>query len=163
MSNLESNGSATAKAEHHSLVIKNNNCATNDPCAICGARTDPGIGPELFLEGTWALVCYGCGWEHAPGLVEAIQTMRGDHLCGWRNHGKEGKQAYVDIGRHVFHICKNCNKYWYWAIRMDSRSCSDVALLTAFAGMKAGSLEHERRLVAAIQDPNAELETAQDD
>jgi hypothetical protein len=43
------------------LAIKLNSVAVNDPCAICGDRTDPELGPELFLEGTWALVCYECG------------------------------------------------------------------------------------------------------
>jgi hypothetical protein len=54
------------------LAIKLNNCAANDPCAICGERTDPEVGPELFLEGTWALVCYECGNKYAPQLVDIL-------------------------------------------------------------------------------------------
>jgi hypothetical protein len=58
------------------LAIKLNNCASNDPCALCGFRTDPEVGPELFLEGTWALVCYGCGEKYAPSLVELLMKLR---------------------------------------------------------------------------------------
>jgi hypothetical protein len=64
------------KDEAPRLAIKLNNCATNDPCAICGDRTDPVVGPELFLEGTWALVCYECGDEYAPELVEMLLRHR---------------------------------------------------------------------------------------
>jgi hypothetical protein len=58
------------------LVIKFNNCVTNDPCAICGVRTDPEAGPELFLEGTWALVCHDCGRRSAPELVRLLDVLR---------------------------------------------------------------------------------------
>jgi len=51
------------------IVLKHNNCATNDPCALCGARTDPVVGLDFFLAGTWALVCDGCAEAHAPGLL----------------------------------------------------------------------------------------------
>ena len=53
----------------HNIVIKLNNAATNDPCAICGKRTDPQVGPELFLEGTWSPVCHECGMKYAQPLV----------------------------------------------------------------------------------------------
>jgi hypothetical protein len=58
------------------LVIKFNSCATNDPCEICGDRTDPDCGPELFLEGTFALVCYECGQKYAPQLVDMLFYWR---------------------------------------------------------------------------------------
>jgi hypothetical protein len=58
------------------IVIKNNNCATNDPCAICGKRTDSVVGPELFLEGTWALVCEECGQKYAQSLLLTLETAR---------------------------------------------------------------------------------------
>lgn len=58
------------------LAIKFNNAATNDPCAICGIRTDPEVGPELFLDGTFELVCYDCGRTHSPELVAAIEAYR---------------------------------------------------------------------------------------
>jgi hypothetical protein len=31
------------------FAIKMNNGATNDPCAVCSKRTDPTVGPELFI------------------------------------------------------------------------------------------------------------------
>ncbi|MEW6229373.1 MAG: hypothetical protein AB1700_15000 [Bacillota bacterium] len=58
------------------LAIKDNNCATNDPCALCGARTDPSCGPELFLADSWSLVCHECGEKHAPGLVRLLDLAR---------------------------------------------------------------------------------------
>jgi hypothetical protein len=58
---------------NHQLAIKNNNVATNDPCAICGQRTDPTIGPELFLEESMALVCWMCGLQRAPELVLMLE------------------------------------------------------------------------------------------
>lgn len=64
------------KDEAPTLVIKLNNCASNDPCELCGFRTDPEVGPELFLEGTWAPVCYGCGEKYAPSLVELLMKLR---------------------------------------------------------------------------------------
>jgi len=139
-------------ARLRALSTVDNNCASNDPCAICGERTDPNCGPELFLEGTWALVCYECGWKYAPGLVEALDTLEGGHSCGWRDKGKG--MVYVGIGRHVFQICKHCNKYRYWAIRDECRDSSGTSPLAAFAGMKAASLKDERRLLAAIQGPH---------
>jgi hypothetical protein len=45
------------------IEFKLNNCATNDPCAICGARCDPTCGVEPFAAGTWALVCDECALE----------------------------------------------------------------------------------------------------
>jgi hypothetical protein len=58
------------------LEIKLNNAATNDPCRLCGKRTDPECGPELFLGGTWAKVCYECGAEHAEELMECLAVYR---------------------------------------------------------------------------------------
>lgn len=61
---------------HVELEIKLNNAATNDPCEVCGSRTDPEVGPELFLAGTWALVCHECAREHAPELVDCLAAYR---------------------------------------------------------------------------------------
>ena len=44
----------------HMLSIEFNTAATNDPCAVGEAPTDPIIGPEVFIAGTAALVCRGC-------------------------------------------------------------------------------------------------------
>jgi hypothetical protein len=56
--------------------LRMNNAATNDPCAVCGERTDPVVGVELFYSTPGkapGLVCNGCGQRHAPVL------------WGWRN------------------------------------------------------------------------------
>ena len=58
------------------LAIKMNNLATNDPCAICGRRTDPSTGPELFTANTWGVVCWQCGEEHAPELLAMLRAYR---------------------------------------------------------------------------------------
>ena len=58
------------------LSIKWNNCATNDPCAICGARTDPIVGFELFERDSLALVCHQCGRKYAPELTTAVENMQ---------------------------------------------------------------------------------------
>lgn len=60
--------SKRANADRYDLVIGLNNIASNDPCAICGERSDPDIGPELFLAGTQALVCFDCAKTYAPEL-----------------------------------------------------------------------------------------------
>jgi hypothetical protein len=39
---------------------------------MCGTE----VGPELFIEGTWSVVCPRCGAEHAPDLVEMLETYR---------------------------------------------------------------------------------------
>jgi hypothetical protein len=48
------------------IAIKLNNCCDNPPCAICGERTDPEAGPELFLADSWAVVCPRCAEKHDP-------------------------------------------------------------------------------------------------
>jgi hypothetical protein len=58
------------------LAVKMNSVAVNDPCELCGKRTDPDLGPELFLDGTWALVCYECGDKYAPELTRMLLDYR---------------------------------------------------------------------------------------
>lgn len=65
--------------ENIKLAIKNNNCATNDPCAICGRRTDPSCGPELFMADTWHLVCYHCGEEYDDILMVALGVAKEEY------------------------------------------------------------------------------------
>ncbi len=69
----------TDEPTHVSLEIKLNNAASNDPCEICGARTDPEVGPELFLAGSWALVCYECGDKYAPELLRCLLEYRNSY------------------------------------------------------------------------------------
>jgi hypothetical protein len=54
------------------LAIKCNNVLTNDPCALCGARTDPS-GVDLFLDESMELVCDECGRKHAPELMALLR------------------------------------------------------------------------------------------
>ena len=58
------------------VCIRLNNVATNDPCAICGQRTDPDISPELFAAGTYSLVCYDCGMKYAPDVMQELSTLK---------------------------------------------------------------------------------------
>jgi hypothetical protein len=60
------------------LAIKLNNCASNDPCAICGDRCDPQVGPEIFLADTWALVCRPCAQRIAPALLLCLEAGRAE-------------------------------------------------------------------------------------
>lgn len=55
-----------------------NNTATQAPCTICDERTDPEVGPELFLGDYWALVCHECGYEYARELVHCLDCYRSD-------------------------------------------------------------------------------------
>jgi hypothetical protein len=75
---LKTYHSNTPKLTYNSdrLSIKWNNCATNDPCAICGARTDPIVGFELFERDSLALVCHQCGRKYAPELTTAVENMQ---------------------------------------------------------------------------------------
>lgn len=52
-----------------SLAIKPNDSTRSCSCAVCGQPTAPQVGPELFLSGTWALVCHTCGERYAPALA----------------------------------------------------------------------------------------------
>lgn len=68
------------------LAIKLNNAATNDPCAICRQRTDPEVGPDLFLADSYALVCYDCGWKYAPELMAMLESYRAYERARFERH-----------------------------------------------------------------------------
>jgi len=53
------------------IVLQLNNTVTNDPCAICGNRTDPAGGLDAFLEGG-GLVRIPCIRKHDPYLEPFI-------------------------------------------------------------------------------------------
>jgi hypothetical protein len=53
------------------FCIQFNNCAISRPCGLCGERTDPDAGPEIFLKWNWRLICDQCAWRYAPALAEA--------------------------------------------------------------------------------------------
>ena len=64
--------------KRYQLEVKYNNLATNGHCGICGRRTDPAVGPELFLKGTWSPVCPNCVIKYAPEKVsQELQRERG--------------------------------------------------------------------------------------
>ncbi len=50
------------------IIISMNGVITNDPCALCGARTNPN-GIDLMLADEPALVCRDCGLAHARPLA----------------------------------------------------------------------------------------------
>jgi len=56
------------------FTLRMNNAATNDPCAICGRRTDPECGVELFFATPRGprLVYDACGAR----LVPYLHTLR---------------------------------------------------------------------------------------
>ncbi|MBM4287904.1 MAG: hypothetical protein FJ135_07105 [Deltaproteobacteria bacterium] len=58
------------------LEVKLNNCASNDPCAICSGRTAPMVGLELFLSGTVGVVCHECGEKYDAALTKALKIHR---------------------------------------------------------------------------------------
>jgi hypothetical protein len=78
------------------IALRGNNAATNDPCALCGARTDPSGGIDLMLTDADLLVCWECGVRNAPELVAAWSVVvehmdefeaRREELKEWRaNH-----------------------------------------------------------------------------
>ena len=55
------------------FAIKYNNCAVNGTCPICGSRTDPQIGLELFEADSWQEICHECGNRYAPELIGALR------------------------------------------------------------------------------------------
>jgi hypothetical protein len=48
------------------IKLKANNCITNDPCVLCGARCDP-VGLDIMI-GNY-LVCDVCAQREAPELM----------------------------------------------------------------------------------------------
>lgn len=59
------------------LTIGYNNCAANDPCALCGKRTDPAIPLAIFPRGNWQPVCDHCAREQAPELALVLRHFYG--------------------------------------------------------------------------------------
>ena len=41
-----------------------------------GERTDPQIGPEVFLEGTYRELCFECIGRNAPELLAVLEYCR---------------------------------------------------------------------------------------
>jgi len=68
------------------LAIRWNNCAANGTCPVCGVRTDPQKGPELFVRGTGEVVCRACGRRLNPALMATLDEVRESPL--WPHHGR---------------------------------------------------------------------------
>lgn len=64
----------TEQVERIEIVIKHNKYARYEACRICGTDQQLSIGPCLFEDGTWRMVCGKCGREHAPGLAAMMTT-----------------------------------------------------------------------------------------
>ena len=87
-------GGATMRVEG-ALCIKLNNTHAGTACGLCGGRFDPDVGPEMFIEGTWKLVCHECAGRLNPPLRKMLDYLQavtweqdGTHRAGdlwlWR-------------------------------------------------------------------------------
>jgi hypothetical protein len=80
-----------------------------------------GPGPDFYLEGTYAVVCYACAKKRAPELAELIDVwgdrLRACALCSTRDIGG-GIQW--DDGRH---LCAPC-----WRKAAESWTRASVAV-----------------------------------
>lgn len=71
------------------IELSCNSVITNDPCAICRRRCDPG-GLDFMLWGTKKLVCRQCAEKYAPSLVHAqSEALRYADAATWRREGRE--------------------------------------------------------------------------
>ena len=57
------------------LEIKTNNCATNEPCAFCGNRTESQIPFAIFKYGTYSAVCYECVNKYNPEMEKTLSRI----------------------------------------------------------------------------------------
>jgi hypothetical protein len=57
------------------LAIKYNNAAVNDPCYICGGRSDPQVPLAIFDNDSYRVVCDSCAEKHAPELAKLIKDF----------------------------------------------------------------------------------------
>ena len=68
-----------ALRQERAIDIRPNNCATNDPCAFCGSRTDPQIPAAIFKRGTYEPVCDVCAQEIDGGVYRLYCAMEVDY------------------------------------------------------------------------------------
>ena len=64
-----------ATIDGNALAIRMNNAAVNGVCPVCGDRTDPTCGPELFVRGTFQEVCHPCGERLNPALMQSLNKL----------------------------------------------------------------------------------------
>ena len=67
----------TEQAKHVEIVIKHNKYVRYEACRICSTDQQLTVGPCLFEDGTWRVVCEKCGREHAPGLTAMLIAQEG--------------------------------------------------------------------------------------
>ncbi len=91
-------GKSTKDVEPVRLVISMNSVLTNDPCALCGGRTDPN-GVDLMLADKQALVCRACGFIHARPL--AMLLALGAAAAGFAYTHDEHGQASKSMAAHA--------------------------------------------------------------
>lgn len=64
---------AAYEEEAVEFAVKLNREEGTYECALCGNERGAAVGPELYLAGTWELVCDACGRERAPLLAALIE------------------------------------------------------------------------------------------
>ncbi len=67
-----------APPNKRNLAIKESTSVADAPCALCGQPCYPFAGPELFLAESWDLVCWECGIDYAPELVQMLDYLWDD-------------------------------------------------------------------------------------
>jgi hypothetical protein len=85
---------AQAKLTDGDFAIKYNNCAVNDPCDVCGDRTDPDFGPELFRRDSWGAGLprmRGCVCSGAHGLLTPLSSCSADST----SRARDGRNAVL--------------------------------------------------------------------
>jgi hypothetical protein len=59
-----------------SIVIKSNNCAIKEVCALCGFVDRANTPFDAFIEGTWDWVCSRClDARKRPGYSQALDIL----------------------------------------------------------------------------------------
>ena len=89
----------------YKLAIKENNVGVNGNCPICGIRTNPNIGVELFLANTWDEVCHRCGEKHAPELMRLLEFWKLVEETAFADRDNEkrmtGSKRLLEFGRLI--------------------------------------------------------------
>jgi hypothetical protein len=78
------------------LAIRPNNCAVNGWCPVCGGRTDPMCGFELFIRGTFTPVCHRCGDRLNPKLMLWLKKFVTCFNNFYRSHGAARERKKID-------------------------------------------------------------------
>lgn len=58
------------------LVLKLNNCACREYCALCHCEFRPETGLWPFVEGGWKPVCAECADAWHPALMRAVRVAK---------------------------------------------------------------------------------------